>query len=143
MSDTQFLDESGFTLKIGGIEINPHSGEGIEGLLKLDGWTIQKTSNNDLIFSYEGTEKLKLPAVGAADIGGAFDQFVFTATEGQTTLSGTDDAGNTLSYDPDKTIVFMNGILLTPTEDYTATNGTSVVVDPALGADDIITIQSF
>lgn len=138
-----FLDESAFSIKLGGIEIDPTTGDGIEGLLKISGWTVKPTSTNDLIFSYEGAEKLRLPAIGAADIGGAFDQFVFAGSANQTTFSGTDDLGNSLSYDPDKTIVFMNGVLLTPVTDYTATNGTSVVLDPAVTANDIITVQSF
>jgi len=138
-----FLDESAFSIKLGGIEIDPTTGDGIEGLLKIAGWTVKKTDTDDLIFSYEGTEKLRLPAIGAADIGGAFDQFVYTGTNDQTTFSGADDDGVTMSYDTDKVIVFMNGILLTPDVDYTASNGTSVVIDPAVTANDVITVQSF
>jgi hypothetical protein len=143
MSQTQFLDESEFSIKLGGVEINPSTGDGIEGLLKIAGWTVQKTIDNDLIFSYEGAEKLRLPAVGPADIGGSFDQFVYTATADQTTFSGADDSGTTMSYDANNVIVYMNGILLTPTEDYTASNGTSVSIDPGAAVDDIITVQSF
>ena len=53
-------------------------------------------------------------------------EFVFTATAGQTTFS-TDDTSTTLAYSVGKTDVFLNGIRLAPA-DFTATNGTSVVL---------------
>jgi hypothetical protein len=53
------------------------------------------------------------------------------ATNGQTTLSGLDDNGNSLIYSPGFEQVFLNGILLVRGTDYTATNGTSITgLDP-------------
>jgi hypothetical protein len=54
--------------------------------------------------------------------------FIFTATAGQTSFSGNDAYSNLLSYSPLYLDVFLNGRLLDPA-DYTATNGTSVVLD--------------
>ena len=59
--------------------------------------------------------------------------FKYTATAGQTTFTGADAGGATLSYDPNSMIVTYNGIILESTSEYTATNGTSVVL--ATGAE--------
>jgi hypothetical protein len=59
--------------------------------------------------------------------------FKYTATAGQTTFTGADGGGATLAYDPNSMIVTYNGIILESTSEYTATNGTSVVL--AAGAE--------
>jgi len=58
-----------------------------------------------------------------------------------TTLSGVDDYSNTLAYTPGTEQVFINGILIARGIDYTATNGTSVVLGTALVPGDIIEIM--
>jgi len=68
----------------------------------------------------------------------AFTDFIYTATSGQTTFSGADDNGNTLAYTAANFDVFLNGVLLDDS-DYTATNGTSVVLSSAAAASDILT----
>lgn len=70
-------------------------------------------------------------------------RFRFTATGGETSLSGLDDNGVTLSYLPGKEQVYLNGVLLARTSDYAATNGTSITSLAALAADDIVEIISF
>ena len=74
----------------------------------------------------------------------AKNMFVFTATASQTTFSGTDDDGNTLSYSAGtgKTNIYLNGILLDDS-DYTATNGTSVVLSSGAAVNDILTVEAF
>ena len=54
--------------------------------------------------------------------------FKYTATAGQTTFTGADAGGATLAYDPNSMIVTYNGIILESVSEYTATNGTSVVL---------------
>ena len=54
--------------------------------------------------------------------------FKYTATAGQTTFTGADAGGATLAYDPNSIIVTYNGIILESVSEYTATNGTSVVL---------------
>ena len=71
----------------------------------------------------------RIPQYGAT---ATVDKYRFVATSNQTTFSGADADGTTLSYTAGTVQVFLNGILLTPTIDYTATNGTSItLVDPA------------
>ena len=70
-------------------------------------------------------------------------RFRYTATGGETTKSGTDDNGLTLSYIPGKEQVYLNGVLLARTSDYTATNGSSITSLAALAAGDILEIITF
>lgn len=143
MSHTQFLDESEFSLKIGGIEINPTTGDGIEGLLKLDNWTIEK-DNTNLVFKYNSVEKFRLSNIdGASSVSARYEEYVYTSANQQTTFTGSDDFGETLSYSEGKVTVFMNGVRLMANTDFTATNGTSVIFEEPVSNNDIITIQSF
>ncbi len=68
--------------------------------------------------------------------------YEFTATAGQTTFSGTDDNTRTLSYTVGGILVFKNGSLLDP-DDYTATNGTSVVLNVGASLNDEVNIQTY
>lgn len=70
-------------------------------------------------------------------------RFKFTASGGETSESGLDDNGQTLSYIPGKEQVYLNGVLLVRTSDYTATNGTSISSLAALASGDIIEVISF
>jgi hypothetical protein len=70
-------------------------------------------------------------------------RFRFTAAGGETSESGIDDNGLTLSYIPGKEQVYLNGVLLARTSDYTASNGTSISSLAALTAGDILEIITF
>ncbi len=71
-------------------------------------------------------------------------RFRFTAAGGETSESGVDDNGNTLSYLVGKEQVYLNGVLLVRAQDYTATNGTSIdSLSPALAANDVLEIITF
>ena len=68
-------------------------------------------------------------------------EFVFTATSGQTTFS-TDDTSTALAYAVGKIDVFLNGIRLAPA-DFTATNGTSVVLASGANTSDVLFVVTF
>ena len=68
--------------------------------------------------------------------------FKYTATSSQTTFSGSDANGNTLAYVSGSFDVFLNGVLLDAT-DFTASNGTSVVLASAAAANDILTVLAY
>ena len=70
------------------------------------------------------------------------DTFVYTADSGQTTFTGGDANSKTLAYLANNIFVFLNGILLKDTTDYTATNGSSVVLGTGANASDELTVQS-
>ncbi len=69
--------------------------------------------------------------LAGSSVNGTQDRFKYTATANQTTFSGADDAGNTLTYDVGGGKVFadiyLNGVKLVAS-DFTATNGTSIVL---------------
>jgi hypothetical protein len=69
--------------------------------------------------------------------------FVFLADDDQTTFAGLDEGGRTMAYTPGGIQVHYNGFLLMPTVDYTATNGTSVVLQQAAAANDVVVVTSF
>jgi hypothetical protein len=70
-------------------------------------------------------------------------RYRYTATGGETSKSGTDDNGLTLTYIAGKEQVYLNGVLLARTSDYVATNGTSIASLAALAAGDILEIITF
>jgi hypothetical protein len=82
------------------------------------------------------------PLVGIAP-GSSVVRWRKTAAGGETSFTGLDDLGATLSYNAGTEQVYLNGVLLVRTEDYTATNGTSVTALNALAASDVIEVISF
>jgi hypothetical protein len=82
-------------------------------------------------------------AWGSISSTAAIFRYRFTATAGQTSISGVDDNGLTLSYLAGKEQVYLNGVLLARTSDYTATNGTSITSLAALALNDIVEIITF
>jgi hypothetical protein len=70
-------------------------------------------------------------------------RYKFTASGGETSESGVDDLSQTLSYLPGKEQVYLNGVLLVRSVDYTASNGTSITSLAALTAGDILEIITF
>ena len=78
-----------------------------------------------------------------AGSGTGHSQFKYVTATPQTTFSGTATHGGTLSYDVGNIQVFLNGILLVDSQDYTATNGTSVVLTQATDSGDVVAISKF
>ena len=81
--------------------------------------------------------------IGKEPGSGLRGRFVYTATAGQTSFTGSDSLGRTLTYtDSEYTDVFLNGVKLDKT-DYTATSGTSIVLDSGATAGDTLEILAF
>lgn len=81
--------------------------------------------------------------IGKSPGTGVRNRFIYTATAGQTTFSGSDDHSRTLSYtDAEFTDVFLNGVKLDKS-DYTATSGTSIVLGSAASLNDILEVLAF
>jgi hypothetical protein len=66
--------------------------------------------------------------------------FEFTATAAQVTFTGADDNTQTLAYTVGAIQVYLNGALLTPGDDYAASNGSSVVLVSGAALDDILVV---
>ncbi|CAB4139230.1 Pectate lyase superfamily protein [uncultured Caudovirales phage] len=69
--------------------------------------------------------------------------YVYVATAAQTTFTGNDTNGSSLTYVAPYLIVSLNGLELRPVVDYTATSGLSVVLTSAATAGDELQIQAF
>ena len=75
---------------------------------------------------------------------GAFVEYEYTAANGQTNFAGNDNNSASLNYrSADALKVYLNGILLENTTDYTATNGANVVLTSGASNNDILQIHSF
>ena len=72
----------------------------------------------------------------------AVNRWKYTSTGGETSLSGLDDNGNTLSYQLGTEQIHLNGSLLVRGVDYVATTGSSITGLIALIAGDVIDIVS-
>lgn len=73
----------------------------------------------------------------------SFATFEYLADSGQTNFLNSDENGSILSYSPDNIIVSLNGVILRPGEDYTASNGTSILLDSAVSLNDVLQVTSF
>ena len=82
-----------------------------------------------------------MPYIGKAPNQGVRTRFIYQATAGQTSFSGSDANSNTLTYsDGEYVDVYQNGILLKPATDYTSTTGTTVVLVTGASANDVVEI---
>ena len=95
-----------------------------------------KSSDYLEIISLGGSSSAKLTAISI---------YEYTATEGQTVISGADENSNTLSYTPGKVLVFLNGVLMDnrTSTDYTETNTTTITFSAALQVSDTVIIKSY
>ena len=88
---------------------------------------------------YDGANWIAASSAGGASL----LNYNYTATAGQTTFSGADDNAATLSYVQQNLIVTLNGIVLEDGTDYTASNGTSIVLSTGAAAGDELNVVAF
>jgi hypothetical protein len=82
--------------------------------------------------------------IGVSPSNGVRRRFVYEATASQTSFSGSDENGVTLTYvDSLYLDVYQNGIKLKAGDDYTATTGTSVVLVQGASANDVVEMVAF
>ena len=82
-------------------------------------------------------------AWGSISSSAAIYRYKFIAAGGETSLSGADASSQTLTYLPGYEQVYLNGVLLVRTTDYTATTGSSITALSALVLNDIVEIITF
>ena len=93
----------------------------------------------------EASDTLNINAFGTfsvSDVIVARAEFDYTATAGQTTFTGSDNDSETMAYTAGRIDVYLNGSHLNQTDDYVATNGTSVVLQSGASAGDILHVVS-
>ena len=93
-------------------------------------------------YVYDQAVDTWFPLLGIAP-GSSVVRWRKTAAGAETSVSGLDDLGATLSYNAGTEQVYLNGVLLVRTEDYLATTGTSVTGLTALAASDVIEVIAF
>jgi hypothetical protein len=93
-------------------------------------------------YVYDSAVDTWFPLLGIAP-GSSVYRWRKTAAGSETSFTGVDDLGATLSYNAGTEQVYLNGVLLVRTEDYLATTGTSITGLTALAASDVIEVISF
>jgi hypothetical protein len=93
-------------------------------------------------YVYDSATDTWFPLLGIAP-GSSVVRWRKTAAGAETSVSGLDDLGATLSYNAGTEQVYLNGVLLVRTEDYLATTGTSITGLTALAASDVIEVIAF
>jgi hypothetical protein len=88
---------------------------------------------------YDGASWIAATSAGNVSL----TTYQYTATSGQTTFSGADDNAATLTYTVNNILVTLNGSLLFNGTDYTATNGTSIVLSSGATASDVLQVTAF
>jgi hypothetical protein len=120
------------------------------------------TSNLDLgelaLNTYDGKVYMKKSVSGTesiVEVGsststtqqvGIHQSYIYDGSDGATSntvFSGADNNSNTLSYVVGNINVYLNGILLVPTTDYTAATSTSVTLVNSAAASDVVQIETF
>ena len=114
-----------------------------------------RQSYNDLIDEVGGIGSLRTSQKGSVvdAVNSIVDQYFFfqdfeyngsdASDDPHRTFSGNDNFSNSLNYSVNRLLVFKNGVLLRNGTDYSATNGTSVVLTSGAADGDIIRITSF
>ena len=81
-------------------------------------------------------------AAAGSTVNGTANRFEYTATANQTTFTGADSNGATMAYDSGFIDVYLNGVKLA-NADFTATNGTSVVLASGAAVNDILMVVAY
>ena len=80
-----------------------------------------------------------MPYIGKSPHFGVRSRYVYQASASQTSFSGSDSNSLTLSYNDSLYMdVYQNGVLLKAGTDYTATTGTTVVLETGASTSDVV-----
>mgnify|MGYP001407395402 CR=1 FL=1 len=113
-------------------------------LLKKTNDYIESAGNNRItLTSAADSDDILTVSVFGTPGNAGITSFKYEADSAQTAFGGTDLGGATLGYTVGKVQVHLNGILLTDSDDYTASNGTQVVLTSGADSADIISISAF
>lgn len=96
-------------------------------------------SDTDVLYIWDSAAWVEI----GGGAGSTITTFEYTATAGQTTFSGLDLNGVSLAYTVGAVQVFLNGTMLQPGDDYTASNGTSIVLASGAVVGDSVGVVAF
>jgi len=77
-----------------------------------------------------------------------FNSYIYTSDGTLEIVTGADDVGNVLQYDPDSTTasriqIYLNGVLLQPGIDYVATTGDSISLTHIVSEEQVIQVAAY
>jgi hypothetical protein len=126
------------TQEVNNNALNVDGSNPMVGNLNMNGYQI----NNLATPTVSGDAATKDYVDASSGNGGipGFTRWSKTAVGGETTLSGVGTTGGTLGYSPNREQVYLNGAQLQRNADYTANNGTSIVLNVALIAGDVLEV---
>ena len=79
--------------------------------------------------------------IGKSPQNGVRNRYLYQASAGQTTFTGSDADSKTLTYTDGLYVdVYQNGVLLKPVTDYISTSGTSIVLTASASLNDVVEI---
>ena len=113
-----------------------------QGLLLKSGTDYTANNGSSVVLTSGATVSDKIAIAAYATPHAKATSFNFTADSNQAVFNGKDNSGNTLSYEPANSLVFLNGISLGDS-DFTAINGTSVTLVTAANLNDELKVVSF
>ena len=117
----------------------------LNGLTLINGTDYTASNTTSVVFTDAATvsDELNIYAFNTFSISAqTLTLFKYSATTGQTTFSGSDSASQTLAYTAGMIIVTLNGVVL-DTSDFTASNGTSIVLGNAASLSDEFNVYAF
>jgi hypothetical protein len=119
----------------------------LNGILLIDSDDYVATTGSSIVLNSPASlnDILNVVKFRASGSGGnlSHEQYKYTVSSPTTTFSGNDDKGNSLSYETGELQVYLNGILLIDSQDYTASNGTSIVLTAATDSNDVLAISRY
>jgi hypothetical protein len=90
----------------------------------------------------QGVGSLTISA-GGSPLSAPLASFRYIASANQTVFTGSDSNGNPLGFTPGFLYVFVNGVLLAPSLDYTTTSTTTITLTSGCSLSDFIDILAF
>ena len=103
--------------------------------------TLWFDTTNDVMKVYDGNAFQN----AGSSVNGTSQRNKFTATANQTVFTGNDDNSVALAYDPNFLDVYLNGVRIIngASNDYTATDGSTITLNSGASAGDILSVVSF
>ena len=107
--------------------------------------TLEESSTGSLLnLSGDAELFITTSAVDIENLGyRSVDTYMFTATASQTVFTGNDDNSNQLAFFEDNIIVFLNGVALELTADYTVSGGDTITLTSGATAGDELNVVVF
>ena len=101
------------------------------------------TTGNSITLLSAADSAAELTVQAFAAPGPMLTTYKYTADSGQTIFSGLDNSSLSLNYEPGNIQLFLNGLLLNDSDDYTANSGISITLLDAASLNDELKVSAF